>query len=125
VSESLIVTIPGAPPAALSPNGRTFWATKAKAVKQARSDAYYAARNANAEMWEPTPPLVIHAVIAWPRKGTRRDDDNAKASLKAYIDGIADAIGIDDKHFTLATVTQDHDPEKRGYVRVAIEQGQP
>lgn len=34
----------------------------------------------------------------------RRDDDNAQASCKAYRDGIADALGVDDNTLRLAAL---------------------
>jgi crossover junction endodeoxyribonuclease RusA len=124
-SDPVVVTIPGTPDKCLSPNNirsERHWAPRAKVTKQARHDAYYACRNANVEMWEPDPPITIHAVIGWEKGRRGYDPDAAHAMLKPYIDGIADAIGIDDKHITLATVTQDRDAEGKGFVKVAIEQ---
>ena len=48
------------------------------------------------------------------------DDINAIAGLKYIEDGIAAALGIDDKHFRFGTIDQVRDPEQRGYVRVTI-----
>jgi hypothetical protein len=53
----------------------------------------------------------------------RMDQQNAVGILKAHVDGIADAIGVDDRHITLATVHQDHDPAGAGFVRIVIEEG--
>lgn len=44
--------------------------------------------------------LIVHAKP----KGPLPDGDNCVAALKAYQDGIAQAIGIDDKHFEVPTV---------------------
>lgn len=39
----------------------------------------------------------------WPDK-RRRDDDNAIASIKAYKDGIADALGMDDWNLRMTAI---------------------
>lgn len=131
----VVVTIPGTIDRRLSPNGRAHWRTVHQ-LKQERKDAAkmatYAARmDANLPRYleglsliEITPPLVLHFVVAWEKGRKRMDDDNIKASLKATIDGIADALGIDDKHITIGTVQQERDTEGRGFIRVAIEQGE-
>lgn len=131
--DTLVVTIPATPDKCLSPNNvrsARHWGPRARATKHARDVAYYTLRNANVEMWEPEPPLVIHAVIAWEKVRTPRypngryrqnlDPDSATGILKATVDGIADALGVNDRHITLASVQQEHDPEGRGFVRVAI-----
>jgi crossover junction endodeoxyribonuclease RusA len=119
----LTVTIPGTPDRVLSPNAvrKTHWGTRRRATEQARTTAYCACRDANLEMWEPDPPLTLHAVIAWEKGRRQLDPDNAHGILKATIDGVADALGVDDKHLTLASVTQTRDEAGRGFVRVAIE----
>jgi crossover junction endodeoxyribonuclease RusA len=55
-----------------------------------------------------------------PKTATRPDDDNCIASCKAYRDGIADALGIDDAKFTTThTMGQ---PVKGGAVNVTVRQ---
>jgi crossover junction endodeoxyribonuclease RusA len=120
-TDALVITIPGTPDRCLSQNARVHWGNRARATKQARNDAYYACRNANAEMWEPAPPITIYAVIAWEKGRRMCDQTNALGLLKATVDGIADAIGVDDRHITLATVQQERDEDGRGYIKVAIE----
>lgn len=83
----------------LSPNGRVHWARKAKAAKRARSDAACLAFHAG---WRETvfPQLRIHLhVTFYPPTKLIPDDDNMLARFKPYRDGIADALGIDDKRF--------------------------
>lgn len=123
--QHLIVTIPGTIDRRLSPNGRSHWRTVHTLKQEREYAAYYATFTATIETRvEFTPPLVLHFLVAWEKGRKRMDDDNIKASLKSIIDGIADALGIDDKHITLGTVQQERDPEGRGFVRVAIEEAQ-
>jgi crossover junction endodeoxyribonuclease RusA len=81
----------------LSPNGRAHWAKKAKAVKAAREAAHWLTWNhVGRNMgWQG----VQLSVTFCPPDRRRRDDDNATGAFKAYRDGIADALGIDDHKF--------------------------
>lgn len=78
------------PPKELSPNGRTHWARKARAVRQYRMKAWAAARTeTNAYRWE-WERAELRAVWFLPDR-RRRDPDNLMSSLKAAIDGLTDA----------------------------------
>ena len=88
------ITLPW-PDRALQSNARVHWAVKARAVKKARQAAHIACLEAPRIQCDP------HAVIFieyWP-KTYRGDIHNVASSLKAYIDGIADAMGCDDRGF--------------------------
>lgn len=89
----MIVTLPWPSPK-LSPNARTHWAAKAKAVARARAEAYLATRAAGLRPTGATSATVSMTFRAPDRR--RRDNDNAIAAFKAARDGIADAIGVDD-----------------------------
>ena len=54
----------------------------------------------------------------YPPDNRHRDDDNMIASFKAARDGIADALGVDDRRFR--PVYKFMDPEKPGRVEVDI-----
>jgi hypothetical protein len=41
--------------------------------------------------------------------------------MKAFRDGLADALGVDDRHMTCGSITQTKDPDKRGYIKIALE----
>ena len=77
----------------LSPNARCHWAAKAKAVRTARWETQIAAR---AEMILrprdefPWPSAIVQPTFFF-KTAARRDRDNCAASLKAHIDGLADA----------------------------------
>jgi Holliday junction resolvase RusA-like endonuclease len=83
----------------LSPNGRVHWARKAKAAKAARADANLLTIAAG---W-PQCVLPSGRLHLWldfyPPTKRLPDDDNMLSRCKAYRDGIADALGIDDKRF--------------------------
>lgn len=81
----------------LSPNGRVHWSKLAKAKKAAKNAAFYIAREAGAvEFAGDEKGIYGLTVIAHPPDKQRRDEDNIKASLKAAIDGMMFALGIDD-----------------------------
>ena len=106
----------------LSPNARTFWAVLAKVKKQAREEACTLTTVA-------LPLKDKHAIAAqdgrieidvrfYPPDARHRDDDNAIASFKAARDGIADALGVDDRRFRPTYYFME--PAKPGKIEVVI-----
>lgn len=86
------------PPKLLSPNARTHWAKKSRAAKAYRAACGTLCRQAG--MVAPPSPDRLHLWLDfYPPDRRARDDDNMVASFKAGRDGIADALGIDDKRF--------------------------
>lgn len=114
------------PDRVLHPNARPHWAVKAKAVKRARADARIFALAAG---WDgsklPDGPLYVW-IDGYPADHRRRDADGLLSSAKPWLDGIADALGIDDRRFVLCTRIRD-EVRKGGEVTVRItgEQMQP
>lgn len=87
------ITLPW-PDRALHSNSRSHWAVKARAVKAARSVAWAEAKAVAVGCWPDAEILIEY----YPP--TRRGDpQNVPTALKAYIDGIADAMGCDDRGF--------------------------
>lgn len=84
------ITIP-LPPKEVSPNARVHWATKARAVKRQRNDAAMAAMVLSSIRRPKWQAATIQATFYRPRGRVLIDQDNAIASLKASIDGLADA----------------------------------
>jgi hypothetical protein len=83
----------------LHPNSSTHWAALAKAKKKARRDAHLVAKAAgwHQAQW---PEGRLHVWIdGYAKDRRRRDHDGFLASLKAHLDGIADAMGVDDSRF--------------------------
>ena len=108
----------------LSPNGRLHWAAKAKAVAKARKVAYLTTREATASYWVALYGVQDHEKISVrmacvPATRRRRDMDNLIASTKAYRDGIADALGINDSRFVIINELWD-EYIKGGEVRVTL-----
>lgn len=92
------------PHKALWPNGRPHWAEKAREAKKHKQWAWAAVKARNG-LSVADGPVPIHVTVYPKPKGPAPDKDNVIASLKAYQDGIAAAIGIDDKHFAAPTVS--------------------
>lgn len=104
----------------LRPNARPHWAEKAKAVKQARAIAGWRAKMAGIRLGDPDIPaaLKVTAVFSPPSR-RHHDDDNMLASCKAYFDGIADVIGVDDSRWQIAMRREG--VVKGGAVRIELE----
>lgn len=106
----------------LSPNARVHWGALSKVKQKARSDANTLATVAI--------PLKEKRAIAsqegriemdvrfYPPDARLRDDDNCIASFKAARDGIADALGVDDRRFRPTYYFMD--PAKPGKIEVVI-----
>jgi len=86
----------------LGSNSRLHWAAKSRLTAAARSTAKYAALEKPAI--ETIPNATIFIEYYPPTK--RGDIHNVPSSLKAYIDGIADAMGCDDKKFNIPYPTE-------------------
>lgn len=64
-----------------------------------------------------TYPLSITYVAP---DGRHRDLDNMLAASKAFLDGVAQALGVDDKHFRPITIDVARDTKKQGFILVEI-----
>ena len=97
------------PPKELSPNSRGHWAKKAKEAKKYREVARIAVLEIREvalidvlENWIRANGAGITLEITfYPPDRRRRDLDNLIASMKPALDGIADALGVDDSRFKL------------------------
>jgi len=109
------------PDRALSPNGRpSHWGVEHRAKAKAFALAH---RTTLAALGTSRKPGWAAAAIHWefhPKTANKVDDDNAEGSCKAYRDGIADALGMDDANF-IATRSFG-EPVKGGCVHVTISQ---
>lgn len=90
------------PAGPLHPNfrSRSHW-PKTRALKKARADANIATRAfsyGRADTRLGAGPLKIVTAF-YPPTAHVRDGDNLLASCKAYFDGIAEALGVDDSRF--------------------------
>lgn len=105
----------------LSPNYRQHkhWGAQSAAKKKARRQAAKLARVAGWDraQW-PDGELAVW-IDYFPPDRRRRDVDNLLASSKASLDGIADAIGVNDRNFVPHPYLRDEIYE-RGMVRIVI-----
>ena len=93
------------PHKALWPNGRAHWAAKARETKKHHSWAHTATLAVDDRPKVSDDKLTVHITVHGKPTGPLPDEDNVAAAFKAYQDGIASAIGIDDRHFAAPTVS--------------------
>lgn len=87
------------PPTGLSPNARNHWAKTAKLKKQYREACFWQAMEQGAR---PIQSASLHLTMTfYPPTRRQYDLDNALARMKAGLDGLADVLKVDDKHWTL------------------------
>lgn len=101
------------PPKELSPNARTHFHAKAKIAKVYREAAYWSAHGRKF----PADALTL-SITFYPPDKRKRDLDNMLSSIKAGLDGIADALGVNDERFAL--ILRRAAPVKGGRVTVVI-----
>ncbi len=111
----IVIDLPW-PPRTLHPNARVHWRPKAAATKKARADAAVCAKVAKAPKM--TADALSVAVMFSPPNKRAHDVDGLLSSCKAYFDGIADVIGVDDSKWTFMPVKSV--PVSGGNVRVTI-----
>lgn len=100
----MTITLP-LPDKRLSPNGRIHWQRRRSLVKNCRSLACALMRS---KIGINTPPEVKgYSLSFFYPDARKRDDDNTEGSfgIKAYRDGIADALRIDDHRLKKLTVS--------------------
>ena len=92
----------------LSPNGRANPFALARVKRLAKSFAATATREAIAgrAVAYPVGVRLRYDIVTRPKCRRNRDDDNTVAMLKASLDGIAQALGVDDSQFQLGSVTE-------------------
>lgn len=104
------------PPKDLSPNARLHWTKLAKAKKQYRQACHILAKQAGAAVLATAEKVHIELTF-YPPDRRLRDEDNIFASMKAGLDGLADAMGVNDRKFKTSFQVAD---EIGGFVRVEV-----
>ena len=92
------ITLPW-PPRVLSPNMRGHWATKARFAKRYRQECYLRAQALGARPLQEEPETLRIRIVFMPPDRRSRDLDNLLASMKHGLDGLAQALGVDDRIF--------------------------
>jgi crossover junction endodeoxyribonuclease RusA len=99
--KSITITLPW-PSADLSPNGRVHWSTLARAKKKAKNEAWGLTKAIMGPLGirvaEMAGPLDVQ-ITFHPEIDRGRDVDNFQARMKAGLDGIALALGVNDTSF--------------------------
>ena len=111
---TLQLTLPW-PPKELSPNARIHWSKLAKAKKAYRAACAWTATEQGVRRIEAE---RLHLTITFVPPNRRAHDlDNCLARMKSGLDGLADVLGVDDRHWKLEI---DRSDEIGGFVRVEV-----
>lgn len=122
------------PDRAVSPNatrGQSRWAAivKSKAVKKHRAKAKLETRRAlyatcghydGADL----PKFDGYSIAFYFKTAAYRDDDNAEASCKAYRDGIAEALGMNDRDLKKAALSTFDKDKNNPRVEITLKEKQ-
>lgn len=81
------------PATELHPNARVHWSVKARKAKAYRADAGFITKAAKVSAGE-----ILHITFMPPDR-RHRDLDGMFSAIKSGLDGVADAMGINDRHF--------------------------
>lgn len=105
----------------LLPNRKNgmHWTATHKIKQEALKNAFLATKK---EIWGKdigNAKKSLKIVFYAPDK-RKRDLDNLLAAMKPSIDGIAQALGIDDSLFRPITLNMGLDPDKKGFVEIEI-----
>ena len=112
---SLTIVLPW-PPTGLSPNARTHWAQLAKLKRQYREACAWTAK---VQGEGPVLCERLHLTLTFvPPTSRSYDLDNALARMKSGLDGLADVLRVDDRHWSLTIRKGDG---IGGFVRVQVE----
>lgn len=105
----------------LSPNARTHYAVKMKITAAHKETAYMTAKPISFERI--ILPVRTHVRIIFHAPDRRkRDLDNLLSSCKAYLDGIAIALGINDSLFRPITIDFAETTYPQGRVEICLDQ---
>ena len=117
----MIEIVLGWPPSDLSPNKRLHWAKLATAKKEYRKNCLSASREQlkKYSKLDNLPERLVLEMTFIPPDKRSYDRDNLVARMKAGIDGLADALRINDKRFNTVISTMDLD-RYGGFVQIRI-----
>lgn len=105
-------------PRVLSPNSRGHWSEVAKAKKSYRELWYFLTKEAFARKPLPGTYAQVHLTIEfYPPTKHKQDLDNMLAAIKSGLDGLADALNVNDEQFTLTICKK---PEIFGMIMVTV-----
>jgi crossover junction endodeoxyribonuclease RusA len=120
----MIEIVLGWPPSDLSPNARLHWAKLARAKKQYRQACLSVTKEQlknekNKKNSKNIPERLVLEMTFIPPDRRSYDRDNLVARMKSGIDGLSDALRINDKRFNTVISTMDQD-YLGGFVKIRI-----
>ena len=117
----MIEIVLGWPPSDLSPNKRLHWAKLATAKKEYRKNCLSASREQlkKYSKLKNLPERLVLEMTFIPPDRRSYDRDNLVARMKSGIDGLSDALRINDKRFNTVISTMDQD-YLGGFVKIRI-----
>lgn len=120
----MIEIVLGWPPSDLSPNARLHWGKVARAKKQYRQACLSVTKEQlknekNKKNSKNIPERLVLEMTFIPPDRRSYDRDNLVARMKAGIDGLSDALRINDKRFNTVISTMDQD-YLGGFVKIRI-----
>jgi crossover junction endodeoxyribonuclease RusA len=113
----LVVRLPW-PSGLLSPNARPHWSAKARAAKKYRALCSWTIAGAGRVVVPEGARVLVDLTFYGPTLG-RYDADNALARMKSGLDGLADALRVDDSRFEI-TFRKSPPGTKGGYVHLEV-----
>ena len=122
----MIEVVLGWPPSDLSPNARLHWAKLARAKKHYRQACLSVTKEQLKKYGKcnDLPERLVLEMTFIPPDKRSYDRDNLVARMKAGIDGLSDALRINDKQFNTVISTMDQD-YLGGFVKIRILQEIP
>lgn len=104
----------------LSPNNRAHWSIGYKPRKIQKEAAYWLTKEAlHKNISFERKEAYLLGITFYPPDKKRRDRDNNLASIKLAIDGIAQALDIDDSNFDYSGIKKG-EPVKNGKIVVIV-----
>jgi crossover junction endodeoxyribonuclease RusA len=89
------------PPKALSPNARLHWRAVARTKKIYRHECFIEAKRQGVLKMASSEKVKV-SLVFYPPDKRKRDWDNMLAACKSGLDGLADAMGVDDRNWELS-----------------------
>ena len=109
-----IINLPW-PPKELNPNSTLHWAKKAKYKKMYREMCWVLTLESKIKV--DTLGKIPITITFYPPDKRHRDADNMVASIKAGLDGVADALKINDRQFLPTFIFSE---EVKGMVKIDL-----
>jgi Holliday junction resolvase RusA-like endonuclease len=109
------------PPSELMPNNKNgkHWAATHSVKKKYKEDCFYLTKHSGSEFIVDDEPIRVTLMYMMPDK-RHRDVDNLLAASKAGLDGVAEALGVNDNQFQPICVYR-FPGEKPGLLIVQLE----